>query len=315
MRLSLAAAHVDLCYRRSRRQPRTPRRPPPPPPRCPRPAPGPPRRRGRTQQQLTVPYHCCSRHGCSGRSIFAAGSCGCEAGCPPPLRYVTAGATPPRRGDADPRASAATLLLPSGDATHFPSLGGQYRFPSCCRAQSLLEARGCLSSGSRRLPRHQRGSGSGGGLFGGRSPAAAARAADGRAAFRGGPCRAAGNPHIPRPGAQRCRNSNNPGLCARAVCVSAGAHGGAPGGRTLWQEVLLRATEAAVHAPNHKLTEPWRFVCLGAESAEGLGRLVEAHIGGEKGAAKRLSWGRVPTWVVALVRGQEITPTHTDNAP
>ena len=84
-------------------------------------------------------------------------------------------------------------------------------------------------------------------------------------------------------------------------------------GRPIPRSVLLRAVEAAVHAPNHKLTEPWRFVSLGPGASAALGRQVAEHIGGEKGLAKEKAWARVPSWIVALVRGQAVTPTHTDN--
>lgn len=55
-------------------------------------------------------------------------------------------------------------------------------------------------------------------------------------------------------------------------------------------------------------------MCLGEESAAELGRLVAEHIGGEKGERKRKVWAAVPTWIVALCKGQSITETHTANA-
>ena len=85
-------------------------------------------------------------------------------------------------------------------------------------------------------------------------------------------------------------------------------------GRPVPEDVLLRATEAAVHAPNHKLTEPWRFVSLGPAAATELGRLVAEHIGGEKGLKKQEAWAAVPTWIAALCKGQTITDVHTANA-
>lgn len=53
---------------------------------------------------------------------------------------------------------------------------------------------------------------------------------------------------------------------------------------------------------------------MGKQSVCELGRLVAAHIGGEKGEKKRKAWGNVPTWIVALCKGQTITETHTANA-
>eukprot|EP01046_Picozoa_sp_COSAG06_P018746 COSAG06_NODE_1314_length_9887_cov_10.607070_8_plen_231_part_00 len=67
------------------------------------------------------------------------------------------------------------------------------------------------------------------------------------------------------------------------------------------------------YAPNHKLTEPWRFVCLGDQSAAELGVLVADHIGGEKGLKKQQAWAAVPTWIAALCKGQTITEAHTAN--
>lgn len=84
-------------------------------------------------------------------------------------------------------------------------------------------------------------------------------------------------------------------------------------GRPVPPEVLHRAVEAAVHAPNHKLTEPWRFVQLGPQGAERLGELVAEHIGGEKGVKKQKAWSAVPSWIVCLCGGQSITDTHTQN--
>lgn len=41
-------------------------------------------------------------------------------------------------------------------------------------------------------------------------------------------------------------------------------------------EVLLEAIEVARWAPNHRLTEPWRFYVLGDETAEGIARCAAA---------------------------------------
>ena len=83
---------------------------------------------------------------------------------------------------------------------------------------------------------------------------------------------------------------------------------------SLWPIGLTRGCRCVRYAPNHKLTEPWRFVCLGEASAAELGRLVAEHIGGEKGERKRKAWAAVPSWIVALCKGQTITETHTANA-
>lgn len=65
-------------------------------------------------------------------------------------------------------------------------------------------------------------------------------------------------------------------------------------------EILRRAIETAVWAPNHKLTEPWRFHLLGPET---VARIVELNAAlvlaskGEKAAEeKRRRWSEVPGW-------------------
>ena len=84
-------------------------------------------------------------------------------------------------------------------------------------------------------------------------------------------------------------------------------------GQKVPHSIVVKALEAAVYAPNHKRTEPWRFAVLGTHTAAELCRLIEEHIGGQKGEAKRKSWESVPTWIVAFVRGQSVTEVHTQN--
>lgn len=45
--------------------------------------------------------------------------------------------------------------------------------------------------------------------------------------------------------------------------------------RPVPDEIIERALEAARWAPNHKLTEPWRFLVVGPETREALGRVAE----------------------------------------
>ena len=66
------------------------------------------------------------------------------------------------------------------------------------------------------------------------------------------------------------------------------------GPEPLARETLEELFELARHAPNHRLTEPWRFRVLGPET---LARLKQA--GGEKEAAKL---ERAPTIVCATAR-------------
>ncbi len=68
------------------------------------------------------------------------------------------------------------------------------------------------------------------------------------------------------------------------------------------EEAVLSALELARWAPNHKLTQPWRFFLLGRETIAKVidlnTRLVEAAKGPEVAAGKRRKWGSVPGWLV-----------------
>lgn len=68
------------------------------------------------------------------------------------------------------------------------------------------------------------------------------------------------------------------------------------------REALARAVDAARFAPNHRLTEPWRFYALGPETAEALSvlnaGLVERRKGPEAAADKLARWRAMPGWAV-----------------
>lgn len=67
-------------------------------------------------------------------------------------------------------------------------------------------------------------------------------------------------------------------------------------------ELVIEAIEAATWAPNHHVTEPWRFYLLGKETKErslDLCRDIVATKKGEKAADfKRESWCEKPGWLV-----------------
>ncbi len=67
------------------------------------------------------------------------------------------------------------------------------------------------------------------------------------------------------------------------------------------KEAILRAVELARWAPNHHLTEPWRFILLGPETAGQIvdlnAELVAARKGPEHGEYKRKRWSLVPGWI------------------
>jgi len=71
-------------------------------------------------------------------------------------------------------------------------------------------------------------------------------------------------------------------------------------------EIVLQAIELARWAPNHKLTEPWKFHVLGPET---VGKLIELNwslMAAEKGEAaatqKMNRWSRIPGWMVVTCR-------------
>src|SRR6056300_451121 len=58
-----------------------------------------------------------------------------------------------------------------------------------------------------------------------------------------------------------------------------------------WENSLERAITAAIYAPNHKRTEPWRFYLLGPKSIEKVCKLnaeIVASTKGEEAGAKKL---------------------------
>jgi nitroreductase len=69
-----------------------------------------------------------------------------------------------------------------------------------------------------------------------------------------------------------------------------------------WEMYLDQAIEAAMYAPNHKLTEPWRFHLLGKQSIQKVcelnADLVAAKKGPEAGASKLERWMAIPGWLV-----------------
>lgn len=70
--------------------------------------------------------------------------------------------------------------------------------------------------------------------------------------------------------------------------------------------LVREALEAATWAPNHHVTEPWRFYLLGPESIEKCLDLccdiVTAKKGDKAGAFKRESWSQKPGWLVVTCR-------------
>ena len=69
---------------------------------------------------------------------------------------------------------------------------------------------------------------------------------------------------------------------------------------------ILDAIDLARWAPNHRLTEPWRFYLLGDATAEALAHLnaeiVTEQRGPKAGRKKRERWLSMPGWLVVTSR-------------
>ncbi len=72
------------------------------------------------------------------------------------------------------------------------------------------------------------------------------------------------------------------------------------------KEILLKSIEVARWAPNHKLTEPWRFYLIGEETAEAMAllnaRLVEERKGPAIAKSKLSQWREKPCIVVVTYK-------------
>jgi nitroreductase len=73
-----------------------------------------------------------------------------------------------------------------------------------------------------------------------------------------------------------------------------------------WESTLSSAIQSAVHAPNHKRTEPWRFHLLGNETIQKVCELNAAIVTkkkGDKAGKKKLErWLQMPGWLVVTCK-------------
>ena len=71
-------------------------------------------------------------------------------------------------------------------------------------------------------------------------------------------------------------------------------------------ELVRDAVEAATWAPNHHLTEPWRFILPGERTVEKILDLCQQIVSERKGADlalhKRESWSQKPGWLIVTCR-------------
>ena len=72
------------------------------------------------------------------------------------------------------------------------------------------------------------------------------------------------------------------------------------------REEILTAIDLARWAPNHFLTEPWRFYILGRQTADAIAHLnaeiVTAARGESAGKAKLERWLEIPGWLIVTCR-------------
>lgn len=85
------------------------------------------------------------------------------------------------------------------------------------------------------------------------------------------------------------------------------------------EAIVREAIDVARWAPNHHLTEPWRFVLLGPESRAAIidlnTELLTASKGAEIAAAKRERWSAMPGWLaVTCVRDEDPITAQEDYA-
>lgn len=74
--------------------------------------------------------------------------------------------------------------------------------------------------------------------------------------------------------------------------------------------IILKLLDAAVRAPNHHLTEPWRFIVLAGEALEELGDVwaADARAHGKDAAAARQKPLRAPAIVVVIEKPKSHLP-------
>ena len=84
-------------------------------------------------------------------------------------------------------------------------------------------------------------------------------------------------------------------------------------------ELVLEAIDVATWAPNHYVSEPWRFILPGPETIERIIDLNAAIVADRKtpehGEHKRVAWGEKPGWlVVTCARNDDTLREREDYA-
>ena len=83
--------------------------------------------------------------------------------------------------------------------------------------------------------------------------------------------------------------------------------------------IVSAAVNCARWAPNHKMTEPWRVIMVGPQTASKIvdlnTRLVSEKRGGKSAASKRARWAAVPNWLaITSAKSADAVRTKEDYA-
>lgn len=84
-------------------------------------------------------------------------------------------------------------------------------------------------------------------------------------------------------------------------------------------EIIQGAIDTAIWAPNHRMTEPWRFYLLGKETSHQVCKLnadlVSASRGEQVGQKKLNKWLKIPGWlVVSCLNSSDLLQQQEDYA-
>ena len=75
------------------------------------------------------------------------------------------------------------------------------------------------------------------------------------------------------------------------------------------EKLVEEALEAATWAPNHHVTEPWRFILPGSQTVDRILDLCREMVAAAKGAElsehKRQSWSEKPGWLIVTCKRSE----------
>ncbi len=71
------------------------------------------------------------------------------------------------------------------------------------------------------------------------------------------------------------------------------------------EDLIRKAIDLARWAPNHHLTEPWRFYLIGSETSQAIvelnAKIVSQKKGKEAGEKKLKKWSSIPGWLVVTM--------------